>query len=437
MIDLSERIIQPAPPSLRAPNGSVKWHPWRRVIQVLCGVLLVALPLTNGLRLDVRRDEFYFAWHRMAAHDLFLLFWVSMLGVWSLATVSLLYGRLWCGWVCPQTLASDFADSLRQRLDKSFRRLLSPNLGGQKAVFVARTVWTLTLLAVSLGTGYVLACYWLAPATVARAMVHPLADWSAALTAYGLAAVLAADMLWLRRRFCAHACPYGPLLGVLSDRNTLSVRYLDERDDDCIRCGKCVTDCPMGIDIKKGVAQFACIGCGECVDSCNDVLGKRGKPGLIEFRYGLAPERETKSLTVAQRWGLWDRTRIGVVLTLLACLGAVVWCLYGRLPLAASVVANGAITRDANWVRNTYALTLTNGTPDNQTYALSVAGLPQGQVETNAPVRVEARDLRTVPVTVAAPVGALRAYGRTPITLHIRAGRDQATVKTLFFTPAP
>ena len=107
MLDLTDRLIQPTTP-VRAANGNVKWHVPRRLLQMACGALLVALPLTNGLRLDLRRDEFYFAWHKMAAHDLFLLFWVSMLGVALLSAVSFLYGRLWCGWVCPQTLASDF-----------------------------------------------------------------------------------------------------------------------------------------------------------------------------------------------------------------------------------------------------------------------------------------------------------------------------------------
>ena len=65
----------------------------------------------------------------------------------------------------------------------------------------------------------------------------------------------------------------------------------------------------MGIDIKQGVGQHACIGCGECIDSCNDVLGRRGKAGLIEFRYGTEPDRATKALTPPQRLGLWDARR--------------------------------------------------------------------------------------------------------------------------------
>ncbi len=402
---------------------------------MLCGVLLVILPLTNGLRLDVRRDEFYFAWHRMAAHDLVLLFWVAMLGVWALTAVSLLYGRLWCGTICPQTLASDFADSLKSRLERGFRRRLAPKMGAKRAVAASRSVWALALLAVALATGMLLACYWLAPPSVAWATARPWTDWPAALTVYGITAVLAADLLWVRRKFCAHACPYGALMSLLADKNTLAVRYLDERDDDCIRCGKCETDCPMGIDIKQGVGQLSCIGCGECVDACNDVLGRRGKPGLIEFRYGVDPERATTALTPAQRWGFWDRKRVAVVAGLFAFLGIVVWNIYGRMPLQANVIGNGAITRDAAFVRNTYALTVINGTPDAQNYVLTVEGLPNAHVEPSPTVRVAARDTHMAAVTLAAPSPRMRANWRVPVRLRLAGGGQSVTLKTFFFAP--
>ena len=434
MIDLTERIIQTptlqTPTLTRAANGRVKWHAPRRLLQLLCGALLIALPLTNGLRLDLRRDEFYFAWHKMAAHDLFLLFWVSMLGVALLSAVSFLYGRLWCGWVCPQTLASDFADSLRTRLDRALRAR-----PGKPRFVLSRSLWMAAILAVSVGTGIVLACYWLTPADVFAATLAPWRDFSAGLTIYLSAAVLAADMLWLRRRFCSHACPYGPLLSTLGDQNTLAVRYLTEREGDCIGCHKCETDCPMGIDIKQGVGQHGCIGCGECIDSCNDVLGKRGKPGLIEFRYGTAPAPAASALTWTQRLGLWDGRRVMVALTVPACLLVVLGLIYGHWPPSASVNARGDIVRTATQVRNGYLLTLGSGDPNAAAFTLSVAGFPGAQIAPRT-VTVGAHDNCTVPITVTGPAASV-PVGRTPIRLRVTSGRDAKEIATIFYAPAP
>ncbi len=431
MIDLSSRIIQPASSPRPAAKPRAHWHPLRRILQVLCGILLVALPLTNGLRLDVRQGVFYFAWHKMAAHDLLLLFWVAMLGVWALVAVSFLYGRVWCGWVCPQTLASDFADSLKARLDKALRARR-----GRAQFLLARGVWSLSLLAVSLGTGLVVASYWLAPRTVGRAALHPLADVSAALVIYGLAVVVAADMLWIRRKFCANACPYGAMLGLLADTNTLAVRYLDERADDCIQCGRCETACPMGIDIKQGAGQMECIGCGECADACDDVLGKRGVAGLIEFRYGVQPERMPAVLTPLQKWGLWDKKRAAVVLGLVFFGGMVAWQMVGRVPLTASVTANGAIFRDGRFARNGYSLSLANGTPRAQTYVLGVSGLPPGATIAPARIVLEPRDMVSVPITVSVPTRAVPPQTRLRVRLRVQSPQGHVVVPTFFYAPS-
>ena len=429
MLDLTDRILQTQPPTaFRAPNGAAKRHAPRRLLQLALGALLVVLPLTNGLRLDLRRDEFYFAWHKMAAHDLFLLFWVSMLATALLSATAFLYGRLWCGWVCPQTLASDFADSLKTRLDRALG-----TRPGRPGFALSRTLWAGSILAVSVATGAILACYWLAPATVWAAVQAPWRDWPAGLTVYLTAAVLAADMLWLRRRFCSHACPYGPLLGTLADRNTLAVRFLTERADECVSCHRCETDCPMGIDIKQGVGQHGCIGCGECVDSCNDVLGRRGQAGLIEFRYGVAPERQMAVLSLRQRLGLWDARRWAVAATVPACLAVVLFLIYGHLPLSASLTTRGEITRTAGEVRNGYLLTLGSGSPAPQVFALSVSGLPSARVEPPT-LALQARENRVVPVVVIVPTGSAPS-GRARAMLRVSSRREAQTLPLIFYTP--
>jgi cytochrome c oxidase accessory protein FixG len=396
----------------------------------VAGALLIALPLTNGVRLDCRAGIFYFAWHRMAAHDLVLWFWICMLGTMLVAAVSYLYGRIWCGWACPQSFVSDFAVSLRKRIELGLRARKR-----RSNAIAAQSVWTAAILAASLGGGYVLAAYWLDPRQVAHALVAPWSDTAAAATAYGLAAIIAADMFFVRRRFCTHFCPYGVIFSTLADTETLVVRYLTERDDDCIRCGQCVAACPTGIDIRKGVAQVECISCGECADACNSVLTRRGKPGLIEFRYGTAADRVTRSLPVAKRLGLWDPVRIGMLAGVVICAGVVAYSLWGCYPLRATVIANGAVVRSGSFAANSYQLTISNGAPESRVYRVSAAGISGARVTApSGSVRVAGRDRVTETVTVGARVST-PGSARMPIGLRVVSPQDRAVVQTIFYVP--
>ena len=149
--------------------------------------------------------------------------------------------------------------------------------------------------------------YFYPPSRVWGAVLNPAGDKRVAGRLLIVSTIVAVNLLFVRRKFCRRGCPYGLMLSVIGDRDTMTVRYLWERDEDCITCGKCVTVCPMSIDIKNGPNQMECIGCGECIDACNDILPmikSDPKPGLIELRYGIDPMRITSRLTVAQRIGL-------------------------------------------------------------------------------------------------------------------------------------
>ena len=191
----------------------------------------------------------------------------------------------------------------------------------------------------------------------------------------------------------------------------------------------------MGIDIKKGVGQHECIGCGECIDSCNDVLGRRGVAGLIEYRYGTAPDRAAQDLPVAKRLGLWDARRVALAASVPLCLGVVLFLIYGHLPLTASVTAQGITVRGPQTVRNGFLLTVGNGAPAATTYALSVQGLAGGQVQPQS-LTILAHESRTLPITVLGATQAV-AVGRTPIHLLVSGGHDSHEVKTIFYAPPP
>jgi len=428
-IDLTHRIIQPTPPA-KTPS-SVRWHPWRRALQVMLGIMLVLLPLTNGLRLDVREQVFYFAWHRMAAHDMMLLFWIGITALWMLIAVSFLYGRFWCGWVCPQTLASDFADSLKKRIDKAFRA--KP---GRASFIPARAIWSAIMIAMSLGTGMLLVAYWIDPHAVGNATLHPASDPGAAVPVYFIAGIIAADLLWIRRKFCSGVCPYGLLISSIADKETLAVRYLDEREDDCIKCGQCVNVCPMGIDIKKGVGQMECIGCGECVDACNDVLGRRDIPGLIEYRFGIEPEREMITLKPQQRLGLWDAKRVVILAITLLCVVAVFFTAFSRGDSTATLWSTGRIHHNTDVVSNVYNMNLKNGLPETQTYRVSVEGLPGATLDLpGSEITLEGHDALSQTVTVLAPPSSCPPNKQIEGRLVFQSAHQRTETPFVFIAP--
>jgi len=159
--------------------------------------------------------------------------------------------------------------------------------------------------------------------------------------------IIGADLLWVRRHFCRRGCPYGLMLSLIGDKRTMTVRYLEERDADCIQCGKCVTICPMAIDIRKGPNQMECIGCGECIDACNDILPRiktNPKEGLIELSYGPSAGGSPSKQTSLHRIGMWDVRRVFILGTSIVLLCGFLFEMFGSHPSWAAIVPNGEIT---------------------------------------------------------------------------------------------
>ena len=298
------------------------------------------------------------------------------------------------------------------------------------------------MLSMAAATAATVTTYFFAPLAVWRAVFHPFADLSLFMGVAVGTAIIGADLLWVRRAFCRRACPYGMMLSLIGDRNTMTVRYLWERNDDCIKCGQCVTVCPMGIDIKDGPNQMECIGCGECIDACNDILPmlKQPKPGLIELRYGVDPMRTMKRLTPAQKLGLWDGRRVLVFSTLLLlCVGGGAE-LYGTAKTSLSVTPLGSIVANQSFVRESYRVIVTNGRPEDTDYALSVQGLPGVTVLTpDGPISVPRSGEKMVTLVLAAPRAGLMPQTRYPIRLTAQAPsapRERHSATAIFYVPA-
>ena len=226
--------------------------------------------------------------------DFYLLVLAVIAIVVFIVLFTVIYGRIFCGWVCPQTVFMEFlyrpieylidGDSSEQQklanqemdATKIFKRLL------KHGIYLTISFFTiLTFMAYVIGTGEV---------------GQMLKGWP--LEGFGiLMGVLAFTgahyfvFAWFREQVCTMVCPYGRLQGVMLDVNTILVAYDYKRGEprgrgekgDCINCRKCVAVCPTGIDIRNGT-QLECINCTACIDACNSVMSVINKPsGLIRF----------------------------------------------------------------------------------------------------------------------------------------------------------
>lgn len=256
------------------------WIRRRRIAAAAQAAVLTGLPFVevrgeSALRFDLpglrllffgtvlRIDEF----HLVALGTLFLL----LLGI----AVTVGFGRIWCGWLCGQTvlplLASWGAERIGGRWEDRVRKVLLFFLCG----------------AVSLS----LLWYFLPPAESVPALARSRTvqaffgvQWAAIWLLVSVAGP----------RFCRTVCPYSMLQNVLFDRNTLVIAFDGNRAAKCLRCDLCVHVCPVSIDIKEGLRR-ECIACAECIDACRFMTGPRGIEPFLAYR-GTVPRGKTAAL---------------------------------------------------------------------------------------------------------------------------------------------
>lgn len=403
-----------------APWLSVGGHP----------ALLVDLP---------HRRIFLFGSMFTAADTLFLLLLLLFLA-FSLFFFTAVFGRIWCGYACPQTV---FLESWIRPLelwiegDRSQRRRRDAGGWTFDRIWRKAAKWG-AFLAVSV---------LLAMAMVSLfAGARPLWTGQASATSYAFVAIFTAmwmaDFAWFREQFCNYLCPYARFQSALTDDETLIISYDVPRGEprgkgrvaaeagNCISCQKCVVVCPQGIDIREGF-QLECIQCARCVDACTSVMEPLGHETLVRYSSIAAdesrPRRTFRPRTVVYTGLLTALTAASLVL------------LFGRVPFEASVnrAPGSLFTQDADgWVRNTYLLKITSNdaTPGVLTYEVSLEGLEGAEVLSD-PVFLGPTETRTVPLIVRlrADADLLRTI---PFDVRITSPAGELVLPTTFKTGA-
>lgn len=448
--DGTRRWLRPRPSAGRFLSGrqALAW--------VLMAIFVVVPWIHVGgkplILLDIMRREFTLFGKTFLATDTPLLM-VLCLGIGiAVFLVTALFGRVWCGWACPQTVYMEFLFRPLERLfEGSYQQQQKLDREGGGLRRIAKNV-TFVLIAAFLAhtflaffVGWRQLLLWM--------QGSPLQHPTAFAVMAGTTLVMVLDFLWFREQTCLVACPYGRFQSVMFDRDTLIVGYDATRGEprgkpkkkkklplasdapgdtgDCIACGACVTTCPTGIDIRDGL-QMECIGCAQCIDACDAIMDRVGRPrGLIRYCSERTLEGETRRMV---------RPRIVIYTVIILVLAGVL--LFGLGARKASRVTAlrgiGApfVELPSGEINNQVRLKVRNQSRTRRSYAIALEA-PQGVVlvAPENPLVVEGGAMRTTSVFVRVPQGAFGPDGRLRVSFRVSEGEDAFQVPYVLHGP--
>ncbi len=353
--------------------------------------------------------------------DVLYLAILLIISAYALFLVTAIGGRLFCGYVCPQTVYTEILLWIESKIEGERPARMKLDKGPHDARWwrLKATKHALWLM-VALWTGFSFVGYF----TPIRELVE-----SAKTLAFGpwewfwilfYAGFLYMQAGFLREQVCKYMCPYARFQGVMFDPDTLIISYDPERGEtrgprkkgtdhkakglgDCVDCGLCVQVCPTGIDIRDGL-QMECIACAACIDVCDQVMDKVGYPrGLIRYSTEAALEKHYTSKDIAAHL-MRPRTLIygGI---LMAIVIATAWSMATRVPLKVDIIRDRSVlSREADdgRIENLYTLHISNTGEAAHRFALSVSGLDGIEIAGERIVEVPAASLKSVDITVRA-----------------------------------
>ncbi len=393
-----------------------------------------------ALRIDLPGRKLYVLGAIFGATDTFFLVLIGLFLAFSLFFFTSLFSRMWCGYLCPQTV---FLEEWVRRIERAIEGPRGKRMARDKKPWTFDKAWRKAakwsaFAALSIVVSMTLVSYF--------SGARELWTGRAGSTAYGMVAafslVFFADFAWFREQFCIYLCPYARFQGALSDDNSLTVAYNVSRGEPrkkgkrkpeelaagagaCIDCNKCVTVCPTGIDIRDGF-QLECINCARCIDACTGVMAKMGQESLVTYT------------TVAEQEGRqhrWIRPRTVGYTALLSTIALVfTGMLLTRHELDGSVNrAPGSLYQIAEdgSVRNTYLLKVENHHPgETATLSVDVEGLPGADVVVGE-ITLGTGESRTVPLVVSVPASDTLPR-TTPLTIRVSSDFDSIELDATF-----
>jgi cytochrome c oxidase accessory protein FixG len=409
-LDDTARLYEPRkavyPQSVSGTYRNIKWS-----LMAFCLAVYYLVPFvrwdrgpdapSQAVLIDFPNRRFYFFFIELWPQEVYYFTGLLIIAAMTLFLMNAIGGRIWCGYLCPQTVWTDLFYAVerfiegdrRERMKKADGRLTLRRVG---EIVAKHTIW----LIIAWWTGGAWVLYF----ADAPTLVKELATFEAPTAAYIWIAILTFTTYTLaghmREQVCVYMCPWPRIQAALTDEWALNVTYRHDRGEprssikkaeelrsqgkragDCVDCLQCVAVCPTGIDIRDG-AQLGCIMCGLCIDACDTVMSKVGRPtGLIAYDTDINIARRTAGKPPIYRL---VRPRTLIYAGIIAISGILMlYALATRSYLDISVRHDRNplfVTLSDGSIRNAHTVHLLNKRRDATFIKLAIGGLAEAEV---------------------------------------------------------
>ena len=357
----------------------------------------------QAILIDLANRRFYFFFIEIWPQEFYYIAGLLIMAGVGLFLVTSLFGRVWCGYACPQTVWTDLYIWVESKIegDRNARIRLDAapwNFGKISKRTVKMAIW----LAIAIATGG----FWVFYFADAPTLLMQIITGQAASVAYFTIAILTATTFtfagFMREQVCTYMCPWPRIQGAMLDEESLIVTYAAWRGEprhagrkkaeaqglkvgDCVDCNACVAVCPMGIDIRDG-NQLECINCALCIDACDTVMEKIGRPkGLINYSTSALYAADVAGKNEHWDWTHLLRPRTAIYFSVWAAAGiAMLVTLINRSQIDVNIVPDRNplfVQLSDGSIRNGYTVKILNQKQEQRNFRLTIEGLAGASME--------------------------------------------------------